>query len=118
MNATAKKPVKRMGLLIDYEYCTGCHTCEIACKQEHNYPVGRGGLKLTEFLTERPDKSLRIDYLPFPTMYCNLCKSRTNDGESPSCVKHCQASCIHYGSVKKLAELMESRPHAALFTPI
>lgn len=21
----------RYGLLIDYAYCTGCHTCEIAC---------------------------------------------------------------------------------------
>jgi len=21
------------GLLIDYEYCTGCHTCQVACAQ-------------------------------------------------------------------------------------
>ena len=21
------------GLLIDYEFCTGCHTCEVACKK-------------------------------------------------------------------------------------
>ena len=25
------------GLLIDYEWCTGCHTCEIACQQEHGF---------------------------------------------------------------------------------
>ena len=23
------------GLLIDYEYCTGCQSCEVACKEEH-----------------------------------------------------------------------------------
>ena len=31
----------REGLLIDYEFCTGCHTCEIACQMEHGFPVGK-----------------------------------------------------------------------------
>lgn len=36
------------GMLVDYEYCTGCHACEVACKQEHRIPAGRvGGLKLS-----------------------------------------------------------------------
>jgi len=30
----------RNGLLIEYGYCTGCHACEVACKQEHNYSEG------------------------------------------------------------------------------
>ena len=25
----------RKYLAVDYEFCTGCHTCEIACQQEH-----------------------------------------------------------------------------------
>ncbi len=53
--------MSRKGLLIDYEYCTGCHSCEVACKQEHGYPVGRGGIDLREILTEKPDRSYRID---------------------------------------------------------
>ena len=32
----------KYGLLIDYEFCVGCHACEIACKQEHNRPRGNG----------------------------------------------------------------------------
>jgi len=109
--------MSRNALMIDYEYCTGCHTCEIACKQEHNYPVGRGGIHLTEIFSERPDKSLRIDYLPFPTQYCNLCPSKAQRGEEPACVQHCQAACMYYGTVAELAKLMEARPHSALFTP-
>lgn len=109
--------MERKGLMIDYEYCTGCHSCEIACKQEHQYPVGRGGIRLTEIITERPDESLRIDYLPFPTMYCNLCAHRTKKGEAPSCVKHCQAFAMHYGTLKELAEKMETRPRSVLFVP-
>ena len=26
----------RYGILVDYDYCTGCHTCEVACQQEHD----------------------------------------------------------------------------------
>jgi Fe-S-cluster-containing dehydrogenase component len=106
----------RYGLLIEYEYCTGCHSCDVACKQEHQYPVGKGGLKLHEIYTELPDK-VRTDYLPFPTEYCDLCGSRVAKGEKPACVKACQAATMWYGTVAELAELMETKPHAALFTP-
>ena len=41
----------RNALMIDYEFCTGCHTCEVACKQEHDYPVGKGGIHLIEVQT-------------------------------------------------------------------
>ena len=40
------------GLLIDYQYCTGCHTCEVACQQEHNYPAGKFGITVTEHILE------------------------------------------------------------------
>ena len=28
------------GLLIDYEYCTGCHACVVACAQEYQRKAG------------------------------------------------------------------------------
>ena len=106
----------RNGLLIEYEFCTGCHSCDVACKQEHNYPVGKGGLKVHEIYTQLPDH-VRTDYLPFPTEYCDLCASRVSKGEKPACVKACQAATMWYGTVAELAKLMEAKPHAALFTP-
>jgi len=109
--------MERKGLMIHYEYCTGCHSCEVACKQEHNYPVGRGGIHLNEVITELPNKTLRIDYLPFPTQHCNLCASRTMRGKQPACVKHCQAAIMFYGSLAELAKLMEQKPRSVLFVP-
>ncbi len=109
--------MERKGLMIHYEYCTGCHSCEVACKQEHNYPVGRGGIYLNEVITELPDKTLRIDYLPFPTQHCNLCASRTTRGEQPACVKHCQAAVMYYGNLAELANRMEQQPRSVLFVP-
>jgi Fe-S-cluster-containing dehydrogenase component len=107
----------RKGLLIDYEYCTGCHSCEVACKQEHDYPAGRGGIHLNEILTEKSDGTYRIDYIPFTTMYCDLCGARTAKGQQPACVKHCQASTMVYGNVAELAKIMEEKPHCVMFTP-
>lgn len=107
----------RNGLMIDYEYCSGCHACEVACKQEHDYPVGKGGIHLNEITTELPNGRIRIDYLPFPTDYCDLCAGRVQQGEPPACVKHCQAATMYYGLVTELAEAMAEKPHCALFTP-
>ena len=43
------------GLLVDYEYCTGCHACEVACKQEHRIPARKaGGIKIIELIQELP----------------------------------------------------------------
>ena len=44
--------VSKKGLLVDYAYCTGCHSCEIACKQENQHPPGRWGIKVTEMVFE------------------------------------------------------------------
>ena len=105
----------RNGLLIEYEYCTGCQSCVVACKQEHGYPVGIGGIKLNEIYTE--GERLRIDFLPFPTKYCDLCADRVSKGDKPACVKSCQAATMWYGDLATLAKLMEEKPHSALFTP-
>lgn len=108
--------MSRKALLIDYEFCTGCHTCEIACKQENNLPTGKWGIKVNEIVLETFEK-IAIDFIPFPTDLCNLCAGRTKNGELPSCVKHCQAGCMQYGTIKELAEKMEEKPKMVMFTP-
>ena len=112
--------MSRNGLLIEYEYCTGCQSCVVACKQEHNYPVGIGGINLNEIITPglSEDDRLRIDYLPFPTKYCDLCAERVAVGGKTACEKACQAKAIWHGRLGDLAEMMEEKPHAALFTPL
>jgi Fe-S-cluster-containing dehydrogenase component len=106
----------RNGLLIDYDYCTGCHTCEVACQQEHNYSPGKCGIKVTEYILEAFNK-VSIYYLPFPTDLCNLCVQRTQRGEKPACVKHCQADVMRFGPIGELVKEMEKRPKMVLYTP-
>ena len=106
----------KRGLLIHYDYCTGCHTCEVACKQEHDYPAGRWGIMVKDCTRETEDK-VQVDFLPFPTDLCDLCVSRVGDGQKPACVKHCMAACISYGELADLAREMEGKPRSVLFAP-
>lgn len=104
-----------MGLLIDFEYCTGCFTCQVACAQEYNRPKDQVGMQVMETVTIKADGAPYLAFLPFPTENCNLCIGRTRSGGQPTCVKHCMANVIQYGPVDELAEKM-SKPRMVLYS--
>ena len=92
------------GLLIDYNYCTGCHTCEVACQKEHGLAPDVFGIELKQLGPDKiSERKWQYDFVPIPTDRCNLCAERTAKGQLPSCVKHCQAGCMSYGEVPDLA---------------
>ncbi|MBU2513470.1 oxidoreductase [bacterium] len=107
----------KYGLLINYDFCTGCQTCAVACQQEHDYPAGKCGIKITEYVYEAVKKPVAIDYMPFLTELCDLCASRFKTGEDPACVKHCQSFCMKFGELDKLVKDMEFDSRSVLFTP-
>lgn len=107
------------GLLIDYEYCTGCHVCEVACKQEHNLPVGRYGIKVIEMMMEMPTHphGISLEYIPYPTELCNLCVHRTSKYRLPACVMHCPADCMRFGRIEDLAKEAKKKAKMLLWVP-
>ena len=105
------------GLLIDYEYCTGCYSCQIACAQEYNWPVGMGGMRVIEVVQNLPNSKGYVTFLPFPTELCILCTPRTSRGLDPACVQHCMASCMIYGRIEDLAKEMSKKPRMVLWAP-
>ena len=106
----------RNGLLIQYEWCTGCHACEVACKQEHNFTGGMCGIKVNELVTVGPDK-VHTDFIPVTTRFCDLCPNRVKAGDVPACVKHCQGTCMTYGPVATLSKAQAKMPRSALWAP-
>lgn len=97
-------------LLVDYEYCTGCHSCEIACRNEKQLPLGQHGIKLTEVGPfELNNKKIEWNYLPMTTSLCDLCADRVARKEEPSCVHHCLASCLKYGTLDELKKDMAKK---------
>ncbi len=70
------------GLLINYQYCTGCHSCEVACKNVLKLPRGQWGIKLLENGPwEVTPGKFEWDYIPTPTQLCDLCADRVAEGK-------------------------------------
>lgn len=112
--------MSKKGILADMHYCTGCHACEVACKQEYQYPVGIGGIKITEMIMEDHDSSnVHFDYVPYFSKHCNLCAARIASGEDtvPACVRHCGTLSLHYGDIEELAKKMPGMSRSILYSP-
>ena len=110
--------MSRHGLLIDYEFCFGCHVCEIACKQEHDFPVGKFGIKVSEWGPMKIDEDKwSYNNVPVPTDLCDLCEDRVKKGKQPACVHHCQGGVMKFGTIDELSKFMELRPKTVLFAP-
>ena len=106
-------------LFIDYEFCSGCHSCELACRNELGLERGEWGIKL---LQDGPrqfkDGTWHWDYIILPSEKCDLCASRVKEGLQPACVQTCQAKVLEYGSVAQLAQKMAEKGHkVAVFIP-
>jgi menaquinone reductase, iron-sulfur cluster-binding subunit len=97
--ANEHETVKRFGMVIDLDKCTGCGACMVACMAENNVP----------FRKDESDKRLSISwiqvyrltngkrfpeadvcYLPRPCQHCE-----GHDGHSP-CVSVCPATATDY----------------------
>ena len=102
--------MSQYGLMIDYEWCTGCYSCEVACRNAHNLPLDKWGIKLTEVGPwQVADRKWEWNYIPVPTDLCDMCEDRIAKGKKPACVHHCQALCMEYGTVEELAKKMSEK---------
>ena len=110
----------KQGLMIDYLLCTGCHSCEVACKLEKKLPTGQYGIKLNDGDADAwqiDEDTWEYKWIPVPTQLCDLCGERTQAGKPPSCVLHCCSHCLHFGPVDEPAKKMDELDRkAALFT--
>lgn len=119
-SATTGESTSRVGLLLDYEYCTGCHSCEIACRVEHGLSQGQYGIKVLEDgprLIDESEDRYEWRYVAVPTDLCDLCAERVEAGKRPTCVHHCQAAVLSYGTIEELMPEIARKPKMAVFFP-
>ena len=110
-------------LLVNYEYCTGCHSCELACRNELGLSKGEYGIIVKEagpieFKTNIGLSGEPYDWLFIPvlTRACNLCEERVSAGKLPSCVQACQAWCLYYGEAEELVKKFDGKTRWALLS--
>ncbi len=109
------------GILINTEYCTGCHSCEVACKKELGLSQGEFGIKLTEtgpwkYASGEAAGQWEWTWTPVITKACDMCEGRVAKGKMPMCVQHCQAWCMYHGEVADLAKKMDGKSRWVLLT--
>lgn len=111
--------MERYGLLIDYEYCSGCQSCEVACKNEHDLPEGQWGIRVFDdgpWLINAPH-DWNWNKIAIPTDLCDLCEERVSKGRVPNCVHHCLANVMKFGTVEELVKDLERKPMQVLWCP-
>ncbi len=88
----------RLALMIDTERCTGCKSCEVACKQEHRLGPGEYRNKVL-WLGEREPAGLS-----FLTLACQHC-------ERPACLRACPVNpkAIEKDAETGVVRVVESR---------
>ena len=84
---------KAMGMLVDYDYCTGCHSCEVSCKERF----------------DMAEDDWEWNHVPIPTEECDLCADRLAAGKKALCEQHCQALVITVGPLDELAKKMTKK---------
>lgn len=105
------------GFLVDYEFCTGCHSCEIACAVSHDLPNDQAGIVLRHVGPWEMENGRWEDtYIPAYTDACNLCANgeAAHDGV-PMCAHHCQANILRFGDVEELAKVLIEKPKQMLY---
>lgn len=114
---------RKLALSINNDICVGCYACEIACKQEHNLPVG------PRLIRVQPEEPREIDGKPQlrnRVEYCRQCIAAPCQSACPQnaistrddgivvideelcngcgvCIKACTFGVMQFDDIKKLA---------------
>lgn len=100
--------MSKLAMMIKYGYCTGCHSCEIACRNEKGLPLSEWGIKVHEAGPEIIQGKWEWDYIAAPSRACDLCVDRIERGVQPSCQLHCLAKVIEVVPVEQVSERLAS----------
>ena len=115
---SANTSSRNKGIIIQYDYCDGCHACEMACKQEHGYAPDQYGIKINTYGPKKIGEN-KWDYFNIPmfTGLCDMCAKRTHEGKLPACVHHCRPKVMEWGELDDLARKMAVVPGCVLYAP-
>lgn len=76
--------MEQKNIFVDLKYCIGCRSCEMACKQEHNIPVGVKRIHVAKIGPRKVGNKLRMDFMPMRCRHCG----------KPACLDACPENAI------------------------
>lgn len=90
-----------LGFYFDATACTGCRTCQVACKDAHNLPVGTNYRVVRTFVTGS-GYTPSLYHVSMPVAGCDLCKGALGGCDHMACVTSCPQRVIEFGDLDEL----------------
>ena len=90
-----------LGFYFDAENCVGCRTCQVACKDIHDLPVGTNYRIVRTFLTGQGFQPGGY-HISLPLQGCDTCKPLRDAGEECGCVASCPQRVLEFGDIDEL----------------
>jgi anaerobic dimethyl sulfoxide reductase subunit B (iron-sulfur subunit) len=100
---------KPIGLVANLQLCIGCFACEVACKEEHNLPEGKNGIKVRTLGPYELNGNLAMDFVPLATEECDLCAERAIRGKRPFCAQICPTQALELHSDEEILNLLRKK---------
>ena len=91
-----------LGFYFDAENCVGCRTCQVACKDVHDLPVGTN-YRFVRTYTTGSGFTPGAYHISLPLQGCDLCKAIREEGEDFACVASCPQRVLEFGDLVELA---------------
>ena len=91
----------KYGFYFDAENCVGCRTCQVACKDVHDLPVGTNYRFVRTYLTGGGFKPAGY-HISLPLLGCDTCKFIRDEGEDCACVASCPQRVLEFGDLEEL----------------
>ena len=91
----------KFGFYFDAENCVGCRTCQVACKDVHDLPVGINYRYVRTYLTGEGFKPAGY-HISLPLLGCDTCKPIRDGGEDCACVASCPQRVLEFGDIEEL----------------
>jgi anaerobic dimethyl sulfoxide reductase subunit B (iron-sulfur subunit) len=111
----AAKDTQPVGMLLNAERCTGCYSCQSACRDANQVPYEEKWLEVVRRKPVLVDGDLSLYHLLAPTLSkCAACVEKENP---PLCVRVCMASCLYVAPVEKLLPLLKDNGKWVLYAP-
>lgn len=93
-------------LIENLDRCVGCHTCELACRQEY----GEARMRLhTAGPTKDQNGQTQMEYVILGNDTCDLCRDRIGRGLLPACVAACPTHALAIVSDSSAVRLLQGR---------
>ncbi len=93
--------MSKYAFYFDAENCVGCKTCQVACKDVNDLPVGTN-YRFVRTYTTGSGFSPSAYHISLPLAGCNTCKPLRDGGEECACVASCPQRVLEFGDYDEL----------------